>query len=109
MGDRALVIFHDKAKNEYSPVVYLHWSGGKVKNYIQELKVLMGDRVDDVDYATARFIGICHSHNEGNLSLGVSNLPKGFSDCDAFLGNMSHGDRGVFMVDVSDFSFRNIE
>ncbi|MBC3540633.1 hypothetical protein ACFSC6_12140 [Rufibacter sediminis] len=109
MGDRALIIFHDKAKKEFSPVIYLHWAGYKVKDYIKETQELMADRLDDVSYAAARFIGICHSHEVSNLSLGIWNLPKGFSSDNAYLKNMSHGDRGVFLVDASDFSFRQIK
>lgn len=69
MGDRALVQFKDN--NEVSPVVYLHWDGSEVKDWLQELRELMGDRFSDVSYTCARFIGVCHSHIKGNLSLGV--------------------------------------
>jgi hypothetical protein len=72
MGDRALVQFVSADKTEVSPVVYLHWAGGKVKEYLQELALLMASRPNDVSYACARFIGIAHSHDStSNLSLGV--------------------------------------
>jgi hypothetical protein len=93
MGDRALIQFED-SKGEVSPVVYLHWHGDVALEYIDELKSLMADRTDDVPYATARFIGICHSHIDGNLSLGVWNQPERLTADD------SHGDNGCFLVHV---------
>lgn len=110
MGDRALVVFTDG--KEISPTVYLHWGGSKVPTLLQELAVLMGDRKSDVSYTCARFIGIVHSHNpNSNLSLGVwetslsvkqgilRNLPRR-------IAKQSHGDAGVIVVNVDDFSWK---
>ena len=113
MGDRALVIFEHNG--DVSPVVYLHWSGNRVPAILQTLKERMCDREGDVSYATARFIGICHEAIDGNLSLGVWNLPvetlvavntRGLSsEADKELADYSHGDAGVVVVDAKDFSF----
>ena len=92
MGDRALVQFKDN--NEVSPVVYLHWDGSEVKDWLQELRELMGDRFSDVSYTCARFIGVCHSHIKGNLSLGVFTQTTELKQTD------SHGDAGCLVVDV---------
>lgn len=66
----------------------------------------MADRLDDVAYCAARFVGIAHDANPGNLSLGIWEKPKDFTDEAAYLADFSHGDAGVFMVDASDWSIR---
>jgi hypothetical protein len=109
MGDRAIVIFHNKAKNDYSPQVYLHWAGSSVEDYIKQLEKLMGDRRDDVAYQAARFVGICHDNNPGNISLGIINLPDACNSPDAAFGKLSHGDNGVYLVDCSDYSFKRFK
>lgn len=108
MGDRVLIILHTADRSEYSPVIYGHWCGDQAGKYIRELKELMDKRTDDLAYATARLIGIMHTHNEGNLSLGAWNLPADFKDEAEYLKKMSHGDAGVILVDVKDFSFRTV-
>jgi hypothetical protein len=113
MGDRALIIFEHNG--EVSPVVYLHWSGSRVPALLQTLKERMQGREGDVSYTTARFIGICHESIDGNLSLGVWNLPvetlvavktRGLSsEADKELADYSHGDAGVVVVNAKDFTF----
>jgi hypothetical protein len=93
MGARALVQFY--GADETSPVVYLHWNGHQVPEFLVECRELMDTRTDDASYAAARFIGICHSNIPGNLSLGVWNNNQALSADD------SQGDFGVFGVDVS--------
>lgn len=102
MGDRALVVFRSADKTIVSPTVYLHWSGHAVPELIEKLAVLMNDRRDDVPYACARFIGLCHEHIPGNLSLGVSETPLDVYETDSY----SHGDAGVVVVDASTFKWK---
>lgn len=106
MGDRALVIFTDK--KEVSPAVYLHWSGNRVPEFLEEHRELMKDRRGDVSYAAARFTGLCHTKIPGNLSLGLFDVPKTVqtaikSDVPTLkaLQGFSHGDAGVVIVDVN--------
>lgn len=106
MGNRAIVVFHNKARNDYSPQVYLHWAGDMVQEYVDELETLMGDRRDDVAYQAARFVGICHQNNPGNMSLGIINLPDGFTDSTENFKALDQGDNGVFVVDCSDYSIQ---
>jgi len=108
MGDRALVLFHDKNRQDFSPVVYLHWNGTEVPDLINKLKTLMGPRTDDVQYASARFVGICHEYIKGNLSLGIWNADKEITDFqnDIDPSSHSHGDAGIIYVDCSDFSWQ---
>ena len=94
MGDRALVQFKDK-DDTISPVIYLHWNGTEVKYWLEEWYRLIQGRQRDLDYGCARFVGICHSHIEGNLSLGVNYQPTELTADD------SHGDAGCFVVNVS--------
>lgn len=99
MGDRALVQFID-SKKQVSPVVYLHWQGSMVEDYLYELARLMKDRKDDVQYSCARFIGIVHSHNVDSHSLGVWNQSKKLTAKD------SHGDAGVFVVNCENWQVK---
>jgi hypothetical protein len=109
MGDRALVIFKDETK--ISPVIYLHWAGSDVPQYIEELKALMADRRGDATYASARFTGIAHTANVSSVSLGLyalhPQLAKAIKATDAeTLASFSHGDAGLIVVDARDFSWR---
>ena len=106
MGNRALVIFHDS--NRISPTVYLHWCGGEVPRLLGELATLMEGRSGDADYATARFIGLCHNMIDGNLSLGVysNELKRADLQNRGLLNDMSAGDAGVVVVNTDDFSWK---
>ena len=106
MGNRALVVFHDHARKVYGPVVYLHWHGAMVGDYLAQLKHLMSDRLDDVEYATARFIGVAHEDNRDALSLGVWEKPRRFTDNATWLEEFSHGDAGVFLIDAKSWDVR---
>lgn len=94
MGDRALIQFQD-SRGEVSPVCYLHCNGSEAPIFIAECAKLMQSRPDDVSYAFARFVGICHTHIEGNLSLGV------FGQDEPLNAGDSHGDAGCYLVDCS--------
>jgi hypothetical protein len=106
MGDRALVIFHDD--DRVSPTVYLHWDGSRVPERLEQLKKRMEGRENDADYAAARFIGICHEHIPGNLSLGVFGNPYTLAELKngSRLAEASHGDAGVIVVNTKDFHWR---
>ena len=69
MGNRAFVIFYDSTR--ISPTMYVHWHGESIPAWLEQLKHRMKGRFDDAEYAAARFIGICHTQIDGNLSLGV--------------------------------------
>lgn len=107
MGNRALVVFHDG--EDVSPVIYLHWGGSTVKDRLRECRELMRGRDGDVPYAAARFVGLCHAADpKSNLSLGIWNVPgKGRSAESRLRGIESHGDAGVFEVDVRDWTVKN--
>lgn len=106
MGDRASVIFFDKV--HVSPVVYLHWHGSRMPDWIDELRCLMADRLWDAPYAAARFVGICHNHVTGNLSLGIRSCTLQLPDlnCPTKLGQLSPGDAGLVIVNAGDFTWR---
>jgi hypothetical protein len=110
MGDRALIIFTDG--ENVSPVIYLHWAGSRVPDLLRQHKALMISRGADVQYAAARFVGIVHmTMPEQNLSLGMWN-----ADGDLYkavlgrrsdqLAEMSHGDAGLVVVDVKNYSWQ---
>ena len=109
MGDRALIIFTDG--EDVSPVIYLHWAGSRVPDLLHRHKDLMASRGADVQYAAARFVGIVHATMpEQNLSLGIWNADRIVrnavleSDVDV-LAMTSHGDAGLVVVDVRDYSW----
>lgn len=116
MGDRALIIFTDGT--EVSPTVYLHWSGSSVPKLLEVCHSRMMGRLGDVEYGVARFIGICHEHVDGNLSLGCWNTDeaiavaarKAISGPEAehikTLAEQSHGDAGLVVVNVKDYSWK---
>ena len=72
MGNRAAIVITDNDKN-YSPTIYIHWGGDKVKDIIREAFDAGAMRAGDVRYTCARIIGYIHQNifDEGNLSLGV--------------------------------------
>lgn len=91
MGNRASIVFTDG--EEYSPVVYLHWNGFEVPDWLSQTRDLMNSRPGDLDYTAARFVGVCHGHIDGPLSLGLSNYAGDIAKHDP-------GDAGTFVVDV---------
>lgn len=94
MGDRALVTF--KSGKSFSPVVYLHWNGSECADWIKAAASRY--RKGDESYSAARFAGYCHEQIKGNLSLGLLDSPDEESQAD--WNKYSHGDAGVFIVDV---------
>lgn len=106
MGDRASILFFDKV--QVSPVVYLHWHGHRVPEWITELRERMADRLWDAPYATARFVGICHTHISGNLSLGIRSCDLRLPDLTqpSLLDFHNPGDAGVVIVSTGDFTWR---
>lgn len=98
MGDRAVVVFSERRdKTEYfSPSIYLHWSGDEVFDLL--VKAIPRMRAGGLDYSAACFCGVCHEEIEGNLSLGLYNAPKDRKEVES--EEFSHGDAGVFVVDV---------
>lgn len=125
MGDRALVIFANDQGQSVSPTVYLHWSGSAVPDLIEKLSVVMGTRKGDVSYACARFAAIACDDNPGNLSVGVLQTPQEVTIAASYIASFpdaaggvaldnsrkvlrkySHGDAGVILVNVSDFTWQ---
>ena len=98
MGDRAFIVLHDKNGN-ISPTLYLHWGGSSVSELLQKACSYMAGRPGDVSYAFARLVGVCHVRTYGNLGLGAFNGPETLDK--AKTKDYSHGDAGVFLVDVS--------
>lgn len=97
MGNRAIVVFRDA--DSFSPQVYLHWHGHAVPNLLATWWQHMEGRRGDLAYGAARFVGICHEAIVGNMSLGIFPLPESKVTREE-LRALSHGDAGVFLVDV---------
>lgn len=91
MGNRALVLFREKAwvnaqtgAQEYrvSPSVYLHWNGGpeSVFNFLEETYNRIGDRRGDTSYEAARFVQTIgdwmDSEKRESTSLGIMPWPS---------------------------------
>jgi hypothetical protein len=99
MGDRAIVVFTsgEGEKADYSPGVYVHWSGSAIPEMLK--KAAPSLRKGDPSYAAARFCGFCHTMLEGSLGLGLFDAPTKEDIADNFQ-DYSHGDNGVFIVDI---------
>jgi hypothetical protein len=106
MGDRVCVVFFDRTF--VSPTVYLHWHGNAVAAWLDQLKGRMNGRFSDASYAAARFVGICHAHIDGNLSLGISSNDLSLADVRRKdrMEEDSPGNAGMIVVDTSDFSWK---
>jgi len=104
MGDRAIIHFTD-GKN-IGPAVYLHWGGESMRDLLDATRKRMGDRTGDVEYTTARCIGLAHEMTPGNLSLGTWNAPSG--GLAAIMDQeYSHGGFGVLVVDCRDWTYKH--
>ena len=107
MGNRAQIILTKEYELEgelhkhYSPTIYLHWNGSldEVLTMVDKLAEVMAHREGDLDYATARLIGLYHESIEGNLSLGVWNNKQNEDDILA----ENPGDNGTYFVDCKTF------
>lgn len=95
MGDRALVVCH-KGRSDFSPAVYTHWNGHKVGELLDKAQHVM--RKGDTSYASARLAGTFHENIKGMLGFGLLPAPASWEE--ATSEDYSHGDAGVFMVDV---------
>jgi hypothetical protein len=95
MGCRAVITFVDR--NGYSPAVYLHNAGWRVKQLLTAAAPHL--RRGDAGYSAARFCGYCHTQMEGNTGLGLIAAPKAAGP-DFNWSAYSHGDNGVFIVNV---------
>lgn len=106
MGNRACIVFFDHQR--VSPTVYLHWHGDYVPRWLDHLKVIMKDREGDASYAAARFVGLCHAHIAGNLSLGIFSNTLSLANLrDAnLMADESPGNAGVVVVDTTDFTWK---
>lgn len=94
MGDRAVVVFH--SSGYYSPGVYMHWAGSEVPRLLVAAKPVL--RAGDPSYAAARFCGVVHMDSpDSRTGLGLLDAPK-LEQLQS--GQYSHGDAGVFVVDV---------
>lgn len=98
MGDRALVVFAGRELEGPCIVQYLHWNGREVPTWLEETRKIMEGRHEDEAYSRARFAGVCHSHVDGNLSVGLW--------VDTFEELSSHGDAGIIIVQVTPFDWR---
>jgi hypothetical protein len=98
MGDRVLMQVFSSVSGEFGPVVYGHWSGAYADQAAADLKARMGDRHDDVAYASARLVQClidASGGQDGCLSFGIWNAEHKLTDKD------SHGDRGCILIDAS--------
>jgi hypothetical protein len=91
MGDRVLVQLI--SGDEVSPVLYGHWSGNDGKEWLNELILKMGDRLDDLSYSFARLVQLAMKNSvDSVISFGVWNATKKLELSD------SHGDAGIYIL-----------
>lgn len=113
MENHAAIVFTDG--KQVSPGVYLHGAGLSVPALLEKHRELMANRVGELDYAAARFVGVCHDQIEGNLRLGIWNTPENVrkaivaDKADSVMGEYTHGYAGVVVVNVNDFSWKEYD
>ena len=107
MGCRAIVHFYQRRGDhvQLGPAVYLHWDGDRVKELL--LKAQDRLRRNDVEYSTARFVGVCHEEIDGNTGVGTWSAPASVDDLRD--SDYSHGDAGVFLVNVESGAVEHLE
>lgn len=113
MGDRVLFQLYRRgpvgSPDAVSPVIYGHWCGSNAPAYVAKLREVMASRGPDLDYAAARLVAILCGDAPGNLSVGMWNAPLLDGGRERLLHEGdSHGDAGIVLIDVSDYSARYI-
>jgi len=93
MGER--VLFQVVRGEEFSPVIYCHWSGDEVRDICDRLRERMKGRGGDVQYTAARLVQECIRSDCGDAHFGIWNADSVLTETD------SHGDGGVVLIDVS--------
>ena len=95
MGDR--VLMQVVGKNEFSPVLYGHWSGESSPQVCERIRARMHGREKDVPFTAARLVQeLIGDGREGNLGFGIWNAEAELTEKD------SHGDAGIIIVDVTE-------
>lgn len=94
MGNRVVIQFINGA--DVSPAIYGHWAGSATPDMLAELRKQMADRPSDLPYVSARALGRFIDGDKGSTGFGLWNAPKKLTASD------SHGDAGVFLVDISE-------
>ena len=97
MSNCAVVVFKSQ-DTDYSPGIYLHWSGEEVVKLLKTAAPRL--RKGDAGYAAARFCGVCHESIRGNYSLGLLAPPHPAVIQSEGWGSYGHGDAGVAVVNV---------
>lgn len=95
MGDRAVFVCH-RSRSKFSPAVYVHWQGHAAKSLLESAAPRM--RTGDTSYSAARLCGVIHEQSDGNCGLGLLGPPTDWTR--ATSRAFSHGDAGVFLIDV---------
>jgi hypothetical protein len=97
MGNRVLVQLVSEGANgpaRVSPVLYGHWSGDEAANWLHQLTVKMGDRINDISYSFARLVQIALADDKEITGYGVWNQAEKLKPAD------SHGDSGIYVLNV---------
>lgn len=98
MGDRVLFVLHN-GDEVADCIVYAHNHGWMAPKFLAELEAVMGNRLNDIRYSTARLFQIIANNSKGNL--GVGTLPVDGADPNDYTTVEGHGDRGVVWFDVT--------
>jgi hypothetical protein len=106
MGDRALIVVTDNT-GEISPAVYTHWAGSEAGDIIKAAGEKGVIRMDDISYATARICAAFVGDNTGTTGTGILAGPENLEP--ETLGTFSHGDAGVFVLNVTDGSLKQYQ
>jgi len=104
MGNRVLVqLVNSKDASDVSPVLYGHWSGDNGRQWLIDLIKHMGDRLGDVSYSFARLVQLAIDDDTGVTGFGVWNASEQLTATD------SHGDAGIYILDVATKEIKHLE
>jgi len=111
MGNRLITIVYNKA--DVSPTIYEHWANiSESKKFLKEQFIVFADRKSDVEYFAGRLAGRLHRQRDAECcSFGLLNTPESIQEIVKDktrwreLADYSHGDEGILLVNVDDFSF----
>lgn len=96
MGDRVLMQVFSSKSGEFGPVVYGHWSGETAPEVVDRLRARMKNRLDDVQYSSARLVQEIIGDDRHDTGFGIWNTSAKLTAAD------SHGDAGCVLIDCAN-------
>lgn len=98
MGSRILIQCYSQKRNHFGPVLYCHWALPYAREIVRALKKHMKNRVEDVDYSSARLVQVACNDNQ-NTGFGLWNAKTVLTKADS-----EHHVTDIVLINVDDFT-----